>query len=383
MASNYSIGDVRIDESQALLRVASLSAGSVSYDGLSLSFGPGFGGSSEAGGLATINEGYMYLTLPQLRELDSNPARQDAYTRKKLRSPDAGRLNIIFVNLLLEKGDKIVPKDVEYLNDLLLWSQNHIYVPPAVTYAEGTDLVSRIAGYTKFLNDILEVKRKTVSSPLRVGAIIPSYFGRGLVDDLLSVYQKEEKEPTFVAVDYGNSRISTLSNGQKIAYLHRHFKAELHTEKYFLYALRAKSRKRGLVPAPAEDLASLLAGINALGPTHNRGPGGGEIPFSWNMLTGLDRVQHRYDRIVSHPALRKAFIDFVKTQTAIPPPVFGSLAMKEDAKFMAVVRNFNRRAVNQEGGEIAKAVSGGDTSTLKGKLSGKESLGIAKRALAS
>lgn len=107
------------------------------------------------------------------------------------------------------------------------------------------------------------------------------------------------------------------------------------------------------------------------------------MQFTWNMLTGLSRPDHKYDRIVGSPALRKSFIEFVKSHTTIPPPAFGTLAANTDAKFLAVAKNFNRRAVNQEGGEVANEVSDGDSSALRKRLAGKETVSIANKALSS
>jgi hypothetical protein len=383
MAENYSVSNVRIDQSQALLRVVELRAGSARYDGLALSFGPRFSNNSEAPSSSAINEGYLVLTLDQLRELDSDPERQDRYIRHQLRFPEAGRLNILFANVALKPGERLLPKDIGYLNDLLLWEKNHVYVVPTLTFPDGLAPQLRLDEYEPFVRDLLATKKGTVSGRLRIGITIPGFYGRGSLDQLLRLYGTESVSPTFVAVDYQNSRVGKLSIQQKVSYIHRHFRTEEGTEQYFVYALRAKGRKRGECPAPAEDLASFLAGVNALGTPHNLAPGGGAYPFSWQALIGLRRDLHTYDRVVGTPAIRSAFLNFIKGSTTVPPPNFNALATPEDQKFLVHLRNFNRRMLNLEGSAVANEVRTSDASALKRRLAGKPSLEIAKRAVAS
>jgi hypothetical protein len=381
MAENYKVANVRVDESQALVRVAELKAGNATYDGLSHSFGPRYSGSSEPEGVQSINEGYLVLTLEQLRELDHDPEKQDAYIRRQLRSPDAGRLNILFVNLVLGNGAVVTSKDVEYLNDLLMWGQNHLYVVPTVTFPDGVEPQARLDRYEGFVKDLLGVKNGTVSGKLRVGVTVPSFYGHGSVRGLLERYGKEDEVPAFVAMDFQNSRVGKLSIGQKVAFVHRYFKTEEKTDRYFVYALRAKGRKRGECPAPAEDLATMLAGINAIGGPHNLAPGGGAYPFTWQALVGLSRESHIYDRVASTPKIRSAFLKFIKEKTTVPPPNFSGLAAEDDVKFVTHVRNFNRRMLNTEGSELSTEVTESDSGALKKRLGGKPSVDIAKRAI--
>lgn len=380
MAENYEVSSVRVDEAHALVRVARLQAGSRSYDGLAQSFGPRYSGASDPDGVNPINEGYLVLTLQQLRELDHSPEKQDAYIRRQLRSSGSGQLNVLFANLVLSVGDVVSPKDIGYLNDLLLWSQNHIYVAPTVTFPDGVEPQDRLDRYETFVGDLLEAKNATVSGKLRVGVTIPSFYGRGSIEGLLSKFDDEDSEPAFVAVDFQNSRVGKLSIAQKVAFLHRYYKKQAKTERYFVYGLRAKGRKRGECPATAEDLASLLAGINAIGSPHNLAPGGGQFPFAWPALVGLGRDSHTYDRVVGSPQIRSAFLKFIKENTNVTAPNFSGLAQPSDSKFMTHVRNFNRRMLNLEGKELAEEVSTSDQGALKKRLSGKPTVEIAKRA---
>ncbi len=381
MAENYKVSNIRVDDSQALVRVAELHAGGVKYDGLAHSFGPRYSVSSEPEGVRSINEGYLVLSLEQLRQLDHDPGKQDAYIRRQLRSPEAGRLNVLFVNLVLAKGASIGSNDIEYLNDLLMWDKNHLYVVPTVTFPDGLEPQARLDDYESFVKDLLKVKNGTVSGKLRIGVTIPSFYGHGSVRGLLNLFGDENDAPVFVAVDFQNSRVGKLSIAQKVAFVHRYFKTEEKTDKYFVYALRAKGRKRGECPATAEDVATMLAGINAMGGPHNLAPGGGRYPFTWQALVGLSRESHTYDRVVGSPKIRSAFLKYVKESTTVPPPNFSVLAAEGDSKFVTHLRNFNRRMLNTEGSELSTEVSESDRSALKKRLGGKPSVEIAKHAI--
>ena len=179
MVTNYSISDVAIDEGEAFLRVVRLSAGAHSFDGLSLSSSPAFTSHSDVPDVRTMNEGYLVMNLSKLREIDGDGDAHDRYVRHRFRGLEGNQVNLCLVNLIVNHGEKVERPDVEYLNDLLLWPQNDVYVPPTLTFGDGIGSAERMDIYDSFVERILETKRATIPGNLRVACLIPSFLQPG------------------------------------------------------------------------------------------------------------------------------------------------------------------------------------------------------------
>jgi hypothetical protein len=373
MANNYTIGDVSIDESEAFLRVATLKSGGSVYSTLAVSLDARFPGKSEAPGVAAMNEVYLPIDTGTITEVDGDPDKQERFLRSHARLVDGSLVNVCVVNYLLQPGEKPIQKNLAYLNDLLLWSRNHVYLPPTLTFhkSDKRPQEDRVAIYDSFVKEMLELKARTVPGNLRSGIMVPKFYPRRSMDGLAKLFEKENTSPGFVAIDFGNSKLGTSSIEQKVRAAHRSFRDEK-DEKYFLYGLRVRLRAKGPVPGCAEDMTSLISGLNAVGRPHRDTPLNIVLPpFSWDSLIAFHPSRYAYDRLLTEKETREAFGEYLTNQY-IEVPDFSKPAKPEDKKFSGHMTNFARRSLNVEGAELVKDVRSGDAKAIRRRLTGKE-----------
>jgi hypothetical protein len=373
MANNYTVSDVSIDESEAFLRVATLTSGGSAYSGLSVSLDRRFTGKSEAPGVSTMNEVYLPLDTSTIEAVDGDPDKQEAFLRGHSRLVEGNRVNVCLVNYLLTPGEKPSAKNLAYLNDLLLWSRNHVYVPPTLTFhkSDKRPPEDRVDVYDSFVAAMLDLKKRTVPGTLRSGIMIPRFYPRRSLDSLASLYEAENKAPAFVVLDFANSKLATTSIEQKVTFAHRLFRDEKE-EKYFLYGMRVRARRKGPPPGCAEDMTSLMSGLNAVGRPHRDTPMNVLLPpFSWDSMITFQPSRYEYDRLLSEKATREAFEKYLADQY-VDVPDFSKPAKPEDKRYGGHISNFARRSVNIEGAEIARDVRASDRKAIKRRLEGKD-----------
>ncbi len=373
MANNYIVSNVAIEDSEAFLRVATLKSGSAEYSTLAVSLDRRVPGKSEAPGVNAMNEVYMPLDTATIEAVDGDPDRQESFLRGHSRLVDGSRVNVCLVNYLLAPGERPIPKNLAYLNDLLLWSLNHVYVPPTLTFHK-TDKrppEARVQIYDDFVSELLTLKNQTVTGRLRTGITVPRFYPRGSLDGLFNLFSKENTEPVFVAIDFANSKLATTSIEQKVASTHRHFAGEKE-ENYFVYGMRVRPRRKGPPPGCAEDITSLMSGLNAVGRPHRDAPLKMKMPpFSWDAMIAFHRSRYVYDRLLSEKPTRDAFEEYLARQHTDVPD-FSKDASPQDQRYGAHASNFARRELNIEASLVAKEVRSSDTRAIQARLFGKE-----------
>jgi hypothetical protein len=373
MANNYTVSDVSIDDSEAFLRVATLASGGSAYNGLSVSLDRRFTGKSEAPGVSAMNEVYLPLDTTTIEAVDGDTDRQEAYLRAHSRLVDGNRVNVVLVNYLLGPGEKPVAKNLAYLNDLLLWSRNHVYVPPTLTFdkSDKRPPEDRVETYNSFVSGMIDLKNRTVPGTLRAGIMIPRFYPRRSLQDLAALYGDEDKAPAFVAIDFANSKLATPSIEQKVTFAHRQFRDEKE-ERYFVYGMRVRPRRKGPTPGCAEDMTALMSGLNAVGRPHRDTPMNMVLPpFSWDSMITFHPNHYDYDRLLREKSMRDAFEKYLADQYAEVPD-FSKPARPEDKHYGGHATNFARRTVNIEGAAIAQEVRDADTKAIKHRLEGKD-----------
>lgn len=375
MVSNYVVGSPSYHEEDVFVRVVPLTAGIHSYSTLSLSMCKQYSLSSQTSKINTINEIYLFMTLEKLRELDGDSDAHERFIRENSVNLYGGMLNICFINLQLTKGQKLNKKDIEYINSFLMWSKNDIYVLPTLTFKdEALSPEDRRNTYNAFVSELLNAKNNTTpkSSNLRIGITIPAFYSRSRLEDIFNLFSNENRAPTFVAIDFENKRLSTSAIEQKITTTHRYYK-EAKEEKYFIYGLRARGRKRGNVPTEAEDIGTLLSGMNAIGRIHQDK----QIkfvpqPFSLDSFIGIDRTKYVYNHINQIKNNMTEFIGFLEANNIDYNTFPGKLIPDKHKRLLPHYRNFSRLEFNKELDTLASEVIKNETREIKIRLNNKE-----------
>lgn len=210
-----------------------------------------------------INEIYIRMDLKTLRRVDSDPDEQKKFINRNIHFLDYSNLiNIFFLKIIIKRGEKLDKKDIEYINSLLLYQLNDIYVIPVLEFEGEIDKPTRILLYNKFVKRLLE--EKNITNPnLRIGISVPPYYPRRKLDSLFSLYADENKEPTFVAVDFAYQRPTDPSRIGIIPTINSYFLKN--NEKYFIYGFNVKPYKKGEHTPPSEELMLIESGFNAIG----------------------------------------------------------------------------------------------------------------------
>ena len=251
-----------------------------------------------------LNECYIDLSLTKLRELDSNRSAQDQYIYSRSKFLDKGMINVLMVKLRLEGNDVLDDQDYEYLNALLSWKSNDIYVMPILEF-DDKNRSDMVTIYNDFVKKML-AEKDSWTTDINIGMSIPQMYPRRSIKDLFEIYSDEK--PTFIAVDFNNSRMDRPSD--VTGTILKHFKEE-NEEKTFLYGVNVKPYKRGAENTSAWDIYMVHGSFNAIGPTHSK-PRAMTLPGDWNNFGRMfDPNTVKYQSIDSEH--RDVFIDWMKT----------------------------------------------------------------------
>lgn len=316
-----------------------------------------------------INEIYIRLDLGILKKIDNDPELQKEFIQRNTRFlEEKALLNIFFIKIILKEGEELDKNDISYLNDLLLYQLNDIYIVPLIEFRGEISKPKRIEIYNKFVKDILEEKNSTVAGELRVGISIPSYYPRRKLEDLFSIYEKENKEPTFIVIDYAYQRPSDASKIGIIPRVNNYFLKE-GNEKYFIYGFNVKPYKKGEESPIAEDIFLMEAGFNAVGgayrhlQVYRRFP----PPQGWEHINKIfSAEEYRY-----YPLVKREYRRELEKK-------IGKL-LNKDIKLEKVsgtaniyVKQYNFHTLNNELFILSDIIRKNEIELLKKKLQGKE-----------
>ena len=304
-------------------------------------------------GKNVLNECYIDLSLTKLRELDSNRAAQDQYIYSRSKFLDRGMINVLMIKLRLEGNDVLNDLDYGYLNSLLSWKSNDIYVMPILEFDDRkrTDMV---AIYDNFVKRMLEEKKQWTKN-INIGMSIPQMYPRRNIESLFELYSDER--PTFVAVDFNNSRMDRPSD--VTGTILRHFEKEKE-ENTFLYGVNVKPYKRGAENTSAWDIYMVHGSFNAIGPTHSK-PRAVSLPGDWsNMGRIFDSNTIEYRTIDSNH--RDNFIDWMKRSYDLD---IDSDFKKNQKSMYPYLKRYNFQYTNDVLSDFSSAISKNDTDYIK------------------
>ncbi len=213
-------------------------------------------------------------------------------------------INVLMVKLRLEGNDVLDDQDYEYLNALLSWKSNDIYVMPILEF-DDKNRSDMVTIYNDFVKKML-AEKDSWTTDINIGMSIPQMYPRRSIRDLFEIYSDEK--PTFIAVDFNNSRMDRPSD--VTGTILKHYKEE-NEEKTFLYGVNVKPYKRGAENTSAWDIYMVHGSFNAIGPTHSK-PRAMTLPGDWNNFGRMfDPNTVKYQSIDSEH--RDVFIDWMKT----------------------------------------------------------------------
>ncbi len=296
-----------------------------------------------------LNECYIDLSLNKLRELDSDRSAQDQYILSRSKFLNNNLINVLMVKLRVEGNQTLVDADYEYLNSLLSWSRNDIYVMPLLEF-EDKKRTDRVEMYDSFVKRMLEEKKSWISDDVNIGMSIPQIYPRRNIADLFKLYSDEA--PTFIAVDFNNSRMDKPSD--ITGTLLKHFNT-LKEEKFFMYGVNVKPYKRGAENTSAWDIYMVHGAFNAIGPTHSK-PRAMVLPGDWSNIGRIfdsETVEYK----VIDDAHRDMFIDWMSTSYGIEL----DRDFKRNGKSLyPYLKRYNFQSTNGVLGEFSKAIRDND-----------------------
>lgn len=321
----------------------------------------------------TVYEAFLRVDLQTLRHIDSDAARQEAFINKKLPPNVADQLfgnitPIIFMLVDIKAGDTITDGDVEYINHLLMWSANRLYVIPILNFDSIYELEDRRRIYIDFVKRLLEEKNR-VASNMRVVATVPAFFQRNRVKDIFPLYENENKMPEAVVVDFGKQRITSTKMIGIVESVHSYFNDEKH-ENYMLYGFNVKPHKKGADNPIAEDLGCYLKGISSIGGTYKLSLNA-RIFFpqiiDWKQLPKLvDETSYKYVPLTDE-GVRKRLTEWTLEN------IDGQLGeITPSNSWSGRISKYNLDKVGIEAKELSVMVKEGDLTSLHKRLQRKE-----------
>ncbi|MBO4357803.1 MAG: hypothetical protein J5813_06545, partial [Candidatus Methanomethylophilaceae archaeon] len=253
MVNKYSVDDTQIYNEEAFMRVATLSVSDKKQKTIAKSLDHRWLDRKVFDSITSsnnvINEIYLNMDLDQLRALSNDDILFENYIRTNSSFINAGALNVLFINLKVgaEMPDS---DDITYLNHILTWGTNDIYLMPILQF-NGVERREEIDHYADFVTKMIECKNSMVPGNLNLGISIPSFYRYKQLDKLLSLYDVENTEPTFVSIDFSRTGFDDTKRIGIVNTINTHFK-ENKVEDYFLYGFNVRTYRRGQ-PSPVSD----------------------------------------------------------------------------------------------------------------------------------
>jgi len=378
MVGSYEIKKVYTNDDFALLRIPTIKLETASIDTLSRAVSRKVPQSfidklymkdiSKA-----FYEVFMRLDLEMLRNIDNDLDKREQFINSRLPPDIASKglsgqlLPIIILVINIKVGDMIKDTDLDYINDILTWTSNKIYVTPLLYFDDAINNEDRIKFYEDFIERLLENKQ-SISNNLRVAASIPSFYPRIKIGNALSLYDNENKSPAITVIDFERHRITTPKMIGIVNSIKRFFiNEEGDDPKYAIYGFNVNPHKRG-EPAPmAEDMGCYLSGISAIGDTYRLNSNRIFIPPSEkleDLPKAFSSTQYRYLTLDDSPLNKefdKWYCDYTKNRFESP---FSN-------RYSKYIYRFNVNKIGKETIDISEMIKKGEMSELRKKLKNK------------
>ncbi len=368
MVNKYRIHDTHIFDDEVFMRSTTLSVSAKKQTTIGKSLDKRYIDKKIVSRLVTptnnlINEIYLNMDLKTLREIDSDDDARAKYIRNNASFLNSSGLNVFFVNI--DVNDEMPNKeDVNYLNLLLTWGLNDLYVMPTLTF-NGIDRTTEKQYYMNFVSEMLECKNTVTPGYLNVGMNIPPYFRHRDVNALYEQYAEENNEPTFVAIDFNRTGMNDTKRMGLAGTINKHYHAE-GVEDYFLYGFNVRSFTRSVENPLSDEMVIARSGFNCFGAPHYR-PSKRDIPATTD-LRQLGRIFEKEDYRF-HPLTEKNQFDILDAWISDNDYSVDLRApLKTEAqKIRPVMKKFNLCKENEEFTEISIAIRKNDSDILKEK----------------
>ncbi len=385
MAGNYEIKKVHQSEDFAMLRVPEIEVEGSSIDTISRAVSKkipqSFIGTYTKDIGKTFYEVFMRTDLPNLRAIDSDCEKRQNFIDSRF-PPNVAAANAVNGNLIpaiilvidIGVGDVLLDSDVQYINDILTWVSNKIYVTPLLIFADEITKADRIKFYNDFVKRLLENK-KTLSSRIRAAASIPNFYERTKIPEVLSMYDHENKSPSFVVVDFERSRITSSKMIGVMNNVRRFFMDGKEDEpKYAIYAFNVKPYKRGEETPMAEDLGCYISGISIIGDSYKMSKASNNYAPPAMDLSDLPKVlnadSYKYTKLDNGKTVSE-FKQWYETNTG--KQVEGNPNVKAPySKYVRYTYRFNIYRTGTEISEISRMIKKGESKELRNRIESKD-----------
>lgn len=380
MAGNYEISKVNLVEEYGLLRVPEIKVEGSTIVNLSRAVSKKLPNSFITNVYlnsvrSTFYEVFMRIDLDRLRNIDSDSDARQAFIDSRfppnIAADGAYRTRLIPLIILvldIKVGDKLLDTDIDYINDILTWVSNKIYVTPILRFADGINRTDRLKFYEDFLKRLL-ISKKTLPSGIRASASVPTLYPPSKIPEILEKYSGENKPPSFVVIDFDRNRMTSSRMIGATNGVRRYFRKEEGEEpKYALYAFNVKPYKKGAEASMAEDIGCYLSGISIIGDSYRMSPVNKIYIPPALKLSDLPKIfdaeSYKYDKL-NKDDLVSSFNNWYEdlTDKKIGPPY---------NKYSPYVYRFNVQKTSDELNKLSTMVIKGEKDSIKKKLNGKE-----------
>ena len=380
MAGNYEINKVNLVEEYGLLRVPEIKVEGSTIVNLSRAVSKKLPNSFITNVYlnsvkSTFYEVFMRIDLDRLRNIDSDSDARQAFIDSRF-PPNiaaygayrARLIPLIILVLDIKVGDKLLDTDIDYINDILTWVSNKIYVTPILRFADGINRTDRLKFYEDFLKRLM-ISKKTLPSGIRASASVPTLYPPSKIPEILEKYSGENKPPSFVVIDFDRNRMTSSRMIGATNGVRRYFRKEEGEEpKYALYAFNVKPYKKGAEASMAEDIGCYLSGISIIGDSYRMSPVNKIYIPPALKLSDLPKIfdaeSYKYDKL-NKDDLVSSFNNWYEDlrDKKIGPPY---------NKYSPYVYRFNVQKTSDELNKLSTMVIKGETDLIKKKLNGKE-----------
>ena len=380
MAGNYEISKVNLNEEYALLRVPEIQVEGSKVVNLSRAVSKKLPNSFITNVYlnnvkSTFYEVFMRIDLARLRNIDSDPDARQAFIDSRfppnIAANGAYRSRLIPLIILVVEinvGDRLLESDIDYINDIITWVSNKIYVTPILRFADEINRSDRIKFYEDFIKRLL-ISKKTLPSGIRAAASVPTLYPPTKIPEVLERYKDENKSPSFVVIDFDRNRMTSSRMIGATNGVRRYFRREEGEEpKYAIYAFNVKPYKKGIEASLAEDIGCYLSGISVIGDSYKLSPVNKLFIPPAVKLSDLPKIfdteSYMYERL-STDNLVGRFSNWYASLTdkTINAPY---------SKYSPYIYRFNIEKTATELTKLSKMVVNGEIESLKEKLKNKE-----------
>lgn len=311
-----------------------------------------------------INETYLNLTIKKIDELSGSERRVESYLNSRSPYIGMGAIDVFFINLVVEPGEKIQAEHIVFLNDLLTRRSNDIYLMPVVQF-KGLARDDSIKTYSNFVSRMIHCKNSRATGSLNLGISIPSFFEDEELGDLYKLYSDENAEPTFISVDFSRTGMDNPGRMAVVNAVNEYYRKE-DNENYFMYGFNVRAYKRKQVTPLSDEMFVARSGLNAVGAAHFPGGGPSKPVTQLNQLgVVFDRDDYHFHPLTEEKHM-ESFLQW-SDDFGYRFDIHNNLPGDGD-NIKSAVKKYNLYKENEEFFDISKAIRKNDKPLLMDML---------------